>query len=190
MSTHAGEGSLSGTRSPEDLPMAPARWDRIQELLLGALEIPEGGRQEFLSGACDGDEVLRLEVESLLAAHSATGPVDRLADTLGARVLAEFVEGGDLEGEAVGRYQIGERLGQGGMSVVYRAWDPKLEREVALKFLPALLSSDQASRERLLVEAQVAAGLEHPNICTIHEIGEAEDGRWFIAMPRYEGATL
>jgi serine/threonine protein kinase len=170
--------------------MTPERWERIQELLLGSLEISDHQRGGFLSEACDGDEALRQEVESLLEAHSTSGPVDRLANTLGARVLTDFIEGGGLEGETAGRYEIRERLGRGGMSVVYRAWDPKLEREVALKFLPALLSLDGASRERLLVEAQVAAGLEHPNICTIYEIGEAEDGRLFISMPLYEGETL
>jgi serine/threonine protein kinase/tetratricopeptide (TPR) repeat protein len=170
--------------------MSPERLEKIQDLLLGALEVPEDERGDFVSSECGADVTLRREVESLLHAHSTSGPVDRMADTLGARVLAEFVEGGGLEGEIIGRYKIMERLGRGGMSVVYRAWDPKLEREVALKFLPVLLRSDKTSRERFLVEAQVAAGLEHPNICTIHEIGETEDGRLFIAMPLYEGETV
>jgi serine/threonine protein kinase/tetratricopeptide (TPR) repeat protein len=170
--------------------MTPQRWKRIEDLLLAALEVPEAERDGFLSQACVEDDALRLEVESLLVAHASSGPADRLADTLGARLLTEFIEGEGLEGETVGRYEIGERLGRGGMSIVYRAWDPKLERHVALKFLPGLISSDEASRQRLLAEAQMAAGLEHPNICTIHEIGEAEDGRLFIAMPLYDGETL
>ena len=188
--TESANGGPGPGAAPVSEPMTPERWEKIQDLLLSALEISEDVRGGFLTEACDGDAKLRREVDSLLHAHSTSGPVDLLVDTLGARVLAEFIEGGGLEGETIGRYKIGERLGRGGMSVVYRAWDPKLERDVALKFLPALLSSDDVSRERLLVEAQVAAGLEHPNICTIHEIGEAEDGRLFISMPLYEGETV
>lgn len=184
----AGDGSSQDDAVAE--PMTPARWERIEDLLIAALEVPEAERAGFLAQACAGDGALRLEVESLLAAHAASGPADRLADTLGARLLTELIEGGGLEGETVGRYEIGERLGRGGMGIVYRAWDPKLERHVALKVLPGLVSSDEASRQRLLVEAQTAAGLEHPNICTIYEIGEAEDGRLFIAMPLYDGETL
>jgi TolB-like protein len=170
--------------------MTPERWQAIQDLLLATLERPEARRADFLADACAGDEDLRGEIQSLLLAHATEGPADRLADTLGGRLITELIEGGSLEGESVGRYEVGERLGQGGMSVVYRAWDPKLERYVALKCLPGLVSSDRASRHRLLAEAQMAAGLEHRNICTIHEIEEAEDGRLFIAMPLYDGETL
>lgn len=183
------EGSVSSHETVTQ-PMTPQQWKRIEDLLLAALEVPEAERDGFLSRACVEDDALRLEVESLLTAHASHGPADRLADTLGAQLLSEFIEGEGIEGETVGRYEIGERLGRGGMSIVYRAWDQKLERHVALKFLPGLISSDDASRQRLLAEAQMAAGLEHPNLCTIHEIGEAEDGRLFIAMPLYEGETL
>ena len=93
-------------------------------------------------------------------------------------------------GSRVLHYQIMERLGEGGMGVVYRAWDERLERTVALKFLPSHLSSNHDAKERLRVEAQAAAALDHLNICTIHEIGEADDGQFFITMPYYEGETL
>jgi len=76
------------------------------------------------------------------------------------------------------------------MGVVYRARDLRLERLVALKFLPPHLSEEPAARDRFRIEAQAAAALDHPNICTIHEIGEAEDGLLFIAMPVYQGETL
>jgi len=76
------------------------------------------------------------------------------------------------------------------MGVVYRAHDTGLDRSVALKFLPPYLSADKAAKERFLVEARAAAALDHPNVCAIHEVGEDEDGRLFIAMAYYEGETL
>ncbi|MFQ5890980.1 MAG: serine/threonine-protein kinase, partial [Gemmatimonadota bacterium] len=88
------------------------------------------------------------------------------------------------------QYAIESRLGGGGMGTVYRARDTRLGRTVALKFLPPHLGASGAGRERFLVEAQVTARLDHPNICTILEIGETDDGRLFIAMPFYECGTL
>ncbi|GMR13000.1 MAG: hypothetical protein BMS9Abin29_1195 [Gemmatimonadota bacterium] len=97
---------------------------------------------------------------------------------------------GDLEGETVLQYEVLEKLGGGGMGVVYKARDSRLGRTVALKFLSAHLLSDPEAKKRFLVEAQAAASLDHPNLCTIHETGETEDGCLFIAMTYYEGETL
>ena len=93
-------------------------------------------------------------------------------------------------GQRIAHYAVEGRIGGGGMGVVYRALDTRLDRPVALKFLPTHLSADEAARSRFLLEAQAAAALDHPHICTIHEIGMAPDGRLFIAMPHYEGETL
>ena len=93
-------------------------------------------------------------------------------------------------GHRVSHYEILERIGAGGMGTVYRAHDTRLDRVVALKFLPAHLSALPDAREQLLAEARAAAALEHPNICTVYEIGESEDGRPFIAMALCEGETL
>ncbi len=93
-------------------------------------------------------------------------------------------------GTTVRQYHVLEQLGQGGMGVVYRAHDTRLERDVALKFLPAQFSHDEQAKARFMREARAASGLDHPNICTIHEIGEADDGRLFLAMPLYDGQTM
>jgi TolB-like protein/lipopolysaccharide biosynthesis regulator YciM len=95
-----------------------------------------------------------------------------------------------MVGETVSHYKILEKLGSGGMGVVYKAQDAKLDRFVALKFLPPHLSQAEEEKQRFIQEAKAASALDHPNICTIYEIDETEDGQMFIAMACYEGETL
>ena len=93
-------------------------------------------------------------------------------------------------GKTISHYKILEKLGEGGMGVVYKAQDLKLDRFVALKFLPPYLSASEEEKQRFIHEAKSASGLQHNNICTIHEIDESRDGQMFICMDYYEGETL
>ncbi|HET7601828.1 MAG TPA: protein kinase [Gemmatimonadales bacterium] len=155
--------------------------DRIEELYERAVQLTPAERMAFLEQACDGDRQLLQELRSLLEHREAAETFFRgLADSVTSPAI----------GEQVHQYQLTGILGTGGMGTVYRAHDTRLGRVVALKFLPPYLSANPESRERFLVEARAAAALEHPNVCSIHEIGETTDGRPFIAMACYDGETL
>ena len=93
-------------------------------------------------------------------------------------------------GTHLGPYEIVSRLGSGGMGVVYEAKDPRLKRTVAIKLLPPDLTKDATANQRFLQEAQAGSALDHPNICTIYEINETDDGQLYLVMARYEGETL
>jgi Tol biopolymer transport system component len=161
--------------------MDPARWRRVEEIYQAAAECKPEERAAFLAAACAGDEDLRREVESLLAQPTADGMLDRPAwEPEAARQVV---------GQRVAHYQIQEKLGEGGMGAVYRAYDTQLRRPVALKVLPPEYASDPERRSRLLREARAASALNHPNIVGIYEVG-SDHGVDFIAMEFIEGKSL
>ena len=169
--------------------MRPERFARVMEVLAEALEREPVSRAAFLDEACAGDGALREEVESLLAAD--TGERSALdGDALDlATPLLEPPARGALAGRRLGEYRLERLLGAGGMGEVYLAHDERLDRKVAVKVLGEELGADPRWRRRFLREARLASALDHPNVCTIHEVGEA-DGRAFLAMQLVEGRTL
>jgi serine/threonine-protein kinase len=168
--------------------MEVSDWQRIESLFHEAVSLDARGRGEYLSHACAGDDALRAEVESLVAAYERDGGfMEEPAFEVGLRLMRVPAE--SLVGKTVGLYRIIEPLGRGGMGKVYLAEDTRLGRRVALKFLADRFVDDRWAKRQLVKEAQAVAVLEHPNICPVYGIEEA-DGHSFIVMQYVEGETL
>ncbi len=172
--------------------MTPEAFDQIEQLYHAALALEPQRRAAFLSEACGADEGLRRQVERLLAGHERAGDFLNAPVAAVPELLAQ-ASSRDLSGRRLGHYRVISLLGRGGMGEVYLAEDLLLERKVALKLLPAEFTADAERVRRFEREAKAASALNHPNILTIYEIGEAatEDGDvHFIATEFIAGCTL
>jgi hypothetical protein len=160
--------------------MTPERWQRIKEILHEALELTPGERPAFVDRACDGDQALHRDVESLFS--SSEEARSSFLQSSAARVVL-------TKGTRLGDYEVQSLLGAGGMGEVYRARDLRLDREVVVKVLPSFLTSDRERLRRFEQEARAAATLNHPNILAVFQMGTYE-GAPCLVSELLEGLTL
>lgn len=168
--------------------MNPEHWPEVQRLFHAIAELNADQRDEYLRNACDNQDIRR-EVEGLLSWQElSTDFIETPAIEVAALTLATHVS--ELSpGQMLDRYRILSRVGSGGMGVVYQAEDTRLGRAVALKFLQETFTGDTAALDRFRAEARILSSLNHPNICSIYDIAEA-DGHIFIAMEYIAGRPL
>ena len=169
--------------------MTAERWQQIERLYHSTLEREPGQRASYLAQACGVDQALRSEVEGLLAQEDEAGSfMEEPAAAIAAQSMVDTAPE-LVVGQTLDRYRILSLLGAGGMGIVYAAWDSRLERTVALKFLLQELTDDPEALEQFRREARALSALNHPNICNIYDIDEAE-GRTFLAMEYVAGKRL
>ncbi len=160
--------------------MKPERWKQIEQLYDAALELDVSQRAAFLAQACAEDEALRQEVAALLASDAQAGSfLAAPAVEIMAQVIAAEPNSSPI-GRQIGHYQVQSLLGAGGMGEIYLAQDTQLGRKVALKLLPVEFTADAGRVRRFAQEARAASALNHPNIITIHEIGEVEHTHYMV----------
>ncbi len=169
--------------------MTPARLQTIEEIFHAALDQEPEQTSAFLDTACEGDQLLRRKVETLLASHQRAGD---FIETSAVGITTRIIENGQpdvLIGQTIGHYKISKRIGAGGMGEVYLATDITAGRKAAIKLLPARFTGNVERLTRFEQEARAVVGLNHPNILTVYEIGE-DHSIHYIASELIEGETL
>ena len=172
--------------------MTPEQWQQVRDVLHSAVRLPANQRPAYLDVHCAGQPALRREVEQLLAAEGNVPPsfIESPALEQLPRQTESKLSGTVLAaGTKLGPYVVQGLIGAGGMGEVYKARDTRLNRTVAVKVLPHSLSADPFRRQRFEREARAISALQHPNICTLHDIG-SQDGTDYLVMEYLEGETL
>jgi eukaryotic-like serine/threonine-protein kinase len=168
------------------MPPIPNDWPRVREIFETAVSLAADARRSYVAQSCGGDASVRQQVELLLASHerAKSSSATPAAVSLDATTITR-----SLEGNHIGPYLVGARIGAGGMGEVYRARDTRLDRTVAIKVLPAHMANDSQARQRFEHEARAVAALNHPHICTLFDIG-SHNGVDFLVMEYLDGGTL
>lgn len=169
--------------------MNDSRWDNINAIFESAIKLDPTERESYIKDACGDDELLLAELETLLASHSKA---ENFMESPAVGEVAGEVLGlgkDPRKGQVIGHYKIVSEIGKGGQGAVYKALDTRLDRTVALKTLPTQFSSDETNLKRFQREARLASSLDHPNICTVHDLTEI-DGAHFIVMQFVEGKNV
>ena len=184
-------GRRSARMTPTS-PMTPERWQKISDILHGAMRLQSAERPAFLESRCAGDSSLREEVNKLLSIEAQLDSAF-LESPVAAQVSILTTSTSETSmlaaGARLGPYEVQALLGVGGMGEVYRARDTRLDRTVAVKVIGHGLSSDTLRRQRFHREARAISALQHPNICTLHDVGH-QDGTDYLVMEYLEGETL
>jgi serine/threonine protein kinase/tetratricopeptide (TPR) repeat protein len=169
--------------------MATNNLEHIEDIFHAAVELVGPERAAYLARVCPEPSPLRLEVDSLISAHESGNDLfDHTAVTLAMKVIGSR-SGDSMTGKQIGVYKVLSSLGKGGMGEVYLAEDGRLNRKVALKFLSSEFVTDSWAKRQLIREAQAVARLDHPNICAVYGLEEADEHS-FIVMQYVEGQTL
>ncbi len=169
--------------------MADVKWQKVREIFDSALRSNPEDRRNYIIKACDGDKSLLTEVESLI---SSLDSAESFMEKPAIAKVVETIENNSnklTKGNCLRHYEIVRTIGTGGMGEVYLAKDKKLERPVAIKILNEQFSRHESNLKRFILEAKAASALNHPNILTIYEFGEAEEAH-FIVSEFIEGETL
>ncbi len=164
--------------------MQASHWQEVQKLFDASLRLPPDERTSFLARACGDDQSLLSAVTTMLDRHQQSSAGGAGSTITSNKVIPSLI------GKTVGPYYIEARIGVGGMGVVYKAQDTRLNRHIALKCLPLNMVGDKIARERFINEAKAASRLDHPNICGVYDVGELDDGQLYMAIPFYDGNTL
>src|SRR4051812_21772258 len=170
--------------------MDSRRWQEIRSAFDAIVDLDLSDRETRVTTLSRSDPELSTSLERLLAADLTA---DAELASLDAAFFPQSAPSSDpvgVTGKTVSHFEIHEAIGAGGIGVVYRAEDLRLGRAVALKFLLPFYGIDAIAKTRFMREAHLVAALEHPNLCSIHDVGTTDDGKLFLAMPLYEGETL
>lgn len=169
--------------------MKKSTWKKVEKIFHDTLDVPSEERLAFLQRTCAGNDKLFFEVESLI--NSLEKKSNFLDESVLEIALGALHKNGQkkITGTTIGFYEVREKIGSGGMGEVYKAFDSRLNRHVALKFLSKLVEDDPTAKRYLIKEAQAAAALDHPNICAVYGFEQTNEYH-FIVMQYIEGKTL